>query len=238
MFNSDNEIRSLSLPIYEARVVSLDDRDEEGKIQVRVLPQFKDVDESLLPWASPLIGTGMNPSEFSFLPPEKNSLVWVIFTDDFWKSPYWIPGYFITGFFDYSKVKNFLDNVPDLSDTEYPNIRFELLPKGNIRFYNASNGEMGTIHNSGAYTIFDSDGNVIVKTSGEIRLNGSNDYAVKYNELKSAFDQLKNDFNAFITTYNTHVHPAPGGTTSPTTSLGSSSTADMSNAQVDSVRLP
>ena len=71
----------------------------------------------------------------------------------------------------------------------------------------------------------------------QIELNGNTDYAVKYNELKIAFDQLKSDFNNFVSlTYGLHTHPyvdTPIGpsVTSPTTSMGTPSTADMSTSK-------
>ena len=75
------------------------------------------------------------------------------------------------------------------------------------------------------------------------------DYAVRYNELETAFNQLKQDFDDFVTTvYNTHIHPAtttatvgtgPVGvvTVNPSTSTGLSSTADISNAKVDNINI-
>lgn len=151
---------SIPLPLYKAKIVDINDPNEKGAIKIRVLPQFKDIKESLLPWAQPLLSTGMNASEYSFTPPQIGSLVWIIFSDRFWKSPYWIPGYFINGFFDYTTVKSLLDSATDVSDSDYPNINFSLLPDGSIIFNNTDNGEIGTIHNSGAYSIFDSSGNV------------------------------------------------------------------------------
>lgn len=84
-------------------------------------------------------------------------------------------------------------------------------------------------------------------SDGDIELNGNTDFAVRYNVLKAQFDQLKSDFDTFVTTiYNTHIHittatlgasPTPG-VIAPTTSTGSASTADMSNAKVDNVLVP
>ena len=77
----------------------------------------------------------------------------------------------------------------------------------------------------------------ILTANTQIELNGNTDYAVKYNELKIAFDQLKSDFNNFVSlTYGLHTHPyvdTPIGpsVTSPTTSMGTPSTADMSTSK-------
>ena len=85
---------------------------------------------------------------------------------------------------------------------------------------------------------------LLFNASGELVLNDGTDYAIKYNELKTAFDQLKSDFNNLITAYNAHIHPVPGvlaGTvtvpSSVTVSTGTPSTADMSSSKVAKVRL-
>ena len=78
-----------------------------------------------------------------------------------------------------------------------------------------------------------------------LELNGNADYAVRYNELKTAFDQLKSDLDSLVTTYNAHIHittatvaaTAVPGVIAPTVSTGSPSTADMSGAKVDKVKI-
>lgn len=76
--------------------------------------------------------------------------------------------------------------------------------------------------------------------SGIIEINGNGDFAVRYNELETGFNQLKTDFNSFVTSvYNIHSHPtAPTGPISPPSASGSSSAADISAAKVDEVKLP
>lgn len=85
---------------------------------------------------------------------------------------------------------------------------------------------------------------IVMATDGTITINGGSDFAVAYTDLKSAFDQLKSDFDTFVSSkYNTHTHsylPGPGVAT-PTAvpiPVGTSSTADMSGAKVDKVKLP
>lgn len=65
---------------------------------------------------------------------------------------------------------------------------------------------------------------------GTIEINGNADFAVRYNALETAFNQLQTDFD-------THIHPvttAPGSTGVPT----APSTADITGAKVDEVKLP
>lgn len=60
-----------------------------------------------------------------------------------------------------------------------------------------------------------------------VEINGTGDFAVRFNELKDGFDQLVSDFNA-------HVHTETGGTTSVPTS---SSSANIDSSKVDLVKL-
>ena len=63
---------------------------------------------------------------------------------------------------------------------------------------------------------------------------------VRFSELETGFNELKDDFNNFISTvYNTHIHPgvlSGGASTSPTPSTGSSSSADISAAKIDEIK--
>lgn len=95
----------------------------------------------------------------------------------------------------------------------------------------------------GEHRIFstDTDGNTVfalyLKNDGTAEFGGNSDFMVRYNELKTGFDQLKNDFNALVTLYNSHVHPSPaGGSTGPTPSSGSSSAADISGAKINEIK--
>lgn len=79
---------------------------------------------------------------------------------------------------------------------------------------------------------------LIVKLTGttNVQLNGNTNFAVKYTELKTAFDLLRTEVNALITIFNAHTHPyvdTPVGasTTSPSLTPGTPATADMSASQ-------
>lgn len=78
------------------------------------------------------------------------------------------------------------------------------------------------------------------QTTQEYVVNDGIDYAVKYNELKTAFDQLKTDHDAIINLLQTWVvAPNDGGAAlqAAATALAPS-TADMTNSKVEKVRLP
>lgn len=77
---------------------------------------------------------------------------------------------------------------------------------------------------------------------GDIIFNSGSDNAVRFSELKTGFDQLKQDFNKFVTTiYNVHVHPgvlSGGASTLITTNVGTSTTASIDNAKIDNIKVP
>lgn len=67
------------------------------------------------------------------------------------------------------------------------------------------------------------------------------DFAVRFNELKVAFDELKQDHNDLVTAYNAflvHVHGAAGTPPVPPAIPESLSTADMADSKIDKIELP
>lgn len=79
---------------------------------------------------------------------------------------------------------------------------------------------------------------VNINGSTYIALNGTSNFAVKYTELKTAFDLLRTELNNLITVFNAHIHSgvtSGGGTSGVTTVPGVPATADMSASQNDKV---
>lgn len=90
----------------------------------------------------------------------------------------------------------------------------------------------------------DKDGNIELEndagsflnlTDGTIaELMGNADFAVRYSELETAFNQLKSDFD-------NHTHLVPGvtsGSFSATATAPTNSTADISGAKIDEIKVP
>lgn len=178
---------------YTATVIDNNDTDKQGKIKVRLIPENKDVDESLLPWVLPFHTPGMSNQAFSFHPPQNNDQIWVVYLDPpFFKEGYYFTGDFIRGFFSYGTITNLLSSISELTDTTYPKLMFELFPNGNLIFQHLVNGDVGIYHKSGTYSIIDQNGKVIVntgsqgaiiknnagsielKSTGEVDINGGN----------------------------------------------------------------
>lgn len=101
------------------------------------------------------------------------------------------------------------------------------------------------VSDSDAIEIRNSAGDSILRvTESEIQLQcgttptPAEDYAVRYNELETAFNQLKQDLNTFISVFNAHTQPVSGGTAGAPSIPGVSSAAIVTPAKVDNVRLP
>lgn len=77
----------------------------------------------------------------------------------------------------------------------------------------------------------DGAGSIKITPSGDIYLNGSADSLIAYTDMKTAFDQMITDFNA-----HTHTGVTTGSGTSGTPSVPSS--ADMTGAEVPTVKVP
>ena len=77
--------------------------------------------------------------------------------------------------------------------------------------------------------------------AGNVVLNDGTGTAVEFARLQTAFNQLKADFDALVTKYNTHVHPgvtAGGASTAVTLNIGVPSIADMTPAESATVVIP
>ena len=78
-----------------------------------------------------------------------------------------------------------------------------------------------------------------LKNDATIEIGGGTDNMVRFSELETAFNQLKQDFNTFVTaTYNTHTHisAAPASPTATPLPVGTSSSADISGAKIDEIK--
>jgi len=105
--------------------------------------------------------------------------------------------------------------------------------------------------NPGETKVFstDEDGNEVAGTNfkddGTQEINGKEDFAVRFLELETAYNQLKSDHDDLVDLYNAHIHITTAtvligavGVISPTTSTGSPSTGDISDAKIKTIKVP
>ncbi|MBD3216588.1 MAG: hypothetical protein GF311_28495 [Candidatus Lokiarchaeota archaeon] len=217
-------------------VISNDDSDRKGRIQVKIIPELKDIKDADAPWAKPFTTkqdkTG-NTLKKDYFP--KGSLIRVLVSKD-WQSFYYLDNLFLQGLFNFDTAASLLDGVSPIS-YDYVTLEFKLYENGNLWFNDNANGTTGIIHNTGKYVVLDADGNIC--------LSSDEDNAVRYSKLEEAFNTLKDDLNSFINTYNNHTHILSGvagpyplsGSATPSTSSGSPSSADISGAKVEDIKI-
>lgn len=108
-------------------------------------------------------------------------------------------------------------------------VRINLKPDGTLTIETDSNAAL------------EIGGDISIDASGQMILQGGGDNAVRFSELKTAFDQLKSDHDNFLNEYKFHTHTgvAPGGSiTGTTVSTQANSTADISPSKVDNIEVP
>ena len=101
---------------------------------------------------------------------------------------------------------------------------------------NVNNGEKKLYSRNSAGAV---KASIYLKNDKIIVVNEGTDFGIRYNEMKTQLDQLKADFNNFVTiTYNLHKHPETGGVTGVPDVTGTASTVDFTNTKVASLKLP
>lgn len=145
--------------LYDAKVISIDDPDTKGKIQIQILPELKDIATSNLPWAIPFISHSSS-SEIENDLPIVGSLVRVLVSNR-WKRFYYLPNRFFEDLFNFTNVSNTISKASEITGTAYKDLKFRLYKDGGLEFHNNNTGEHGFIHKSGSYQVFDANGNII-----------------------------------------------------------------------------
>jgi len=94
----------------------------------------------------------------------------------------------------------------------------------------------------GETLLYSIDANGVIKASvllnktGEFVINDGTDYGVKFNELQTAFNQLKSDFDNFKALHK-HGGVLAGTGTTTVSDMIDPSTADITPAKVEKVRI-
>ncbi len=215
---------TLQFNLHRGLVLDINDPDQKGKVQVKVLPEMVDIEDSNCPWFPPFEGNG-STNEYDNHPPEVGSYVWLLADDKFYHRYYTHFKYNLEGLVDYSPVDTLLSTISGL-DTTYENIQFTMYQDGGISFHNRNDGSHGYIQNSSTYMIMNSEG-VIDVMGSSIELNGNTKTFVTHTELDTALQ-------TFITALNLHTHPDP---TSGTTGIPSTSMSlDISSSQTTTIK--
>ena len=174
----ENEENMFELKLYTGKTISIDDPDQQGKIQISIESVSEGWRKDLLPWAIPLISNVSNGTMEMHLPKE-GSQVWVL-VDKYFKRFYYLSNRYFYNMFDFSKVSGLL-NKCDKIDTEYKNIDFKYYLDGTLLFHNNSDGSSGIITSQGTLIYIDKDGTLVkeIEKDETITVNGDKKETVK-----------------------------------------------------------
>ena len=174
----ENEENMFELKLYTGKVISTDDKDKEGKIQISIESVSEGWRKDLLPWAIPLISNVSNGTMEMHLPKE-GSQVWVL-VDKYFKRFYYLSNRYFYNLFDFSKVSGLL-NKCDKINTEYKNIDFKYFADKTLLFHNNSDGSSGIITSQGTLIYIDKDGTLVkeIEKDETITVNGDKKEIVK-----------------------------------------------------------
>ena len=152
-----------------AQVINIQDPLEQGRIQVRVYPEFKEMKSSDLPWAFPNMTVYENRSCI----PKVNSFLYIEVSEDWIKFTYLDSIDYILDNYRYGEVKEILDGIAEIETVNYPNPDFKINPNGFIEFYNQANTETGYIHPSGTFVVFKENGDYYIKNPDQFEMHFS-----------------------------------------------------------------
>lgn len=212
--------------LFYGKVYSLADPDKKKKIQVRLLPELQDADPSTLPWVRPFSEYSSTSKEDSYDPPSVNSPVWVVFTDSYFQTGYWLAGPPAEDNIDFSAIVTGLNPI-GLSTQNYGETHYRKFSDGTIQFWNPTSKEFGVLHSTGAWSIIRANGTIefsgpgkknslILDASGEVKYDATvtghtftgkdmtyeGDYLISYSKLKAILENL-------ITALGNHVQTDP-----------------------------
>jgi len=184
------------MKLYQGQIINISDPDQQMRVKVRILPEMENVEDEVLRWVQPFIGNSSTES-CHFDLPDVDSFVWVL-VDQYWKTFFYIPFFHLKGLFNFNSAVEKL-SASEITGKEYTDLDFKLFNDGGITFHNKSTGEHGFVHTSGAYSIFDSTGNIILNTNGNfLKINGEDKTLVTHAELNTALQ-------SFVTTLNSQL---------------------------------
>lgn len=152
----------ISFNLYTGKVISTDDEDKLGRIQIKILPEMKDVSDNDCPWIEPFFGNSSEDEIIQDFPPI-GTWVWCLCDKNFYDK-YYLHRRNIKGTYDFDIIKDLLDKLSDAdsSDSDYQYLKFYLYEDQSLMFHNTNNGEHGFLHKDETYTLFDKDGNYFI----------------------------------------------------------------------------
>ena len=182
------------LTLETAKVVSVDDEDKAGKVQINIEHKMKGVKKDLLPWAIPFFSK-TSDSTWSNHPPKVGSEIWV-FVDEYWKRFYYLSNRYFYNLFNYDKTKGLLDKCEKINK-EYKNLDFTYFEDGSLIFHNNSDGSSGIINSQGTLLYLDKEGSLIneIEKDEKTTIKGNREERIKGKDTITVEGQTSFKYN-------------------------------------------
>jgi len=171
--------------LKDAEVIDNNDPNKKGYIQVRILPEFIDVQESKLPWVQPYFnGVGISSEHGLHNVPEIGDRVKIIVKDKYWKDMEYFTGEYIEGKYIYSKWQGIQNNITNNSGFTYPQPAFfKHFPDGTAIYHNSETGESGIVSPNGDYININGDGKITLKSKNDIEVDADGEEVITANGI-------------------------------------------------------
>ena len=159
-------------PLFrEAIVTSVEDPEELGRVQLRVLPELSEHDEADLPWCFPE-STGIHGKSFGL--PQVGQAVSCIVWTKLWCEITYLP--MVIRKPKEHPFQNWMDNQRSLiddmaNDPEEKDLVVEQYSDDFSQYHDVGNSEHGFVHPSGTYVSIDKDGTAWMKGVKELHLH-------------------------------------------------------------------
>ena len=159
-------------PLFrEALVTSVEDPEELGRIQLRVLPELSEHKESDLPWCFPE-STGIHGKDFGM--PQVGQAVSCIVWTKLWCEITYLP--MVIRKPKEHPYQDWMDNQRSLiddmaNDPEEKDLVVKQYSDDFSEYHDAGNSEHGFVHPSGTYVTIDKDGTAFMKGVKELHVH-------------------------------------------------------------------
>lgn len=159
-------------PLFrEAIVTSVEDPEELGRVQLRVLPELSEHEESDLPWCFPE-STGIHGKDFGM--PQVGQAVSCIVWTKLWCEITYLP--MVIRKPKEHLFQNWMDNQRSLiddmvNDPEEKDLVVKQYSDDFSEYHDVGNSEHGFVHPSGTYVTIDKDGTAFMKGVKELHVH-------------------------------------------------------------------
>ena len=159
-------------PLFrEAIITSVEDPEELGRIQLRVLPELSEHEESDLPWCFPE-STGIHGKDFGM--PQVGQAVSCIVWTKLWCEITYLP--MVIRKPKEHPYQDWMDNQRSLiddmaNDPEEKDLVVKQYSDDFSEYHDVGNSEHGFVHPSGAYVTIDKDGTAFMKGVKELHVH-------------------------------------------------------------------